>query len=168
LSQCVALELLRDREWFAEHLSFLRALYRDRAQTLVDTLTDRLGDRITIAPVHGGLFAWVRFVDGTDADDLFARAVGHGVAFVPGSSFSVDAAHRAAARLCFASLPPARLVDAAARLPTAATECSGGALRVSTPVKRQQNGSLGEGAVEVDDGDRGTEDDHDEAQLLRG
>ncbi|HUP73687.1 MAG TPA: PLP-dependent aminotransferase family protein [Acidimicrobiales bacterium] len=140
LSQCVALDLLRDRAWFAEHLSFIRALYRERAQTLVDTLTDRLGDRITIAPVHGGLFAWVRFVDGTDADDLFARSVGHGVAFVPGSSFGVDPAHRAAARLCFASLPPARLVDAVDRLTAAATASSVGVLRVSTPVKRQQNG----------------------------
>ena len=90
LNQRVALDLLRDREWLAEHLSFIRALYRERAYTLIDTLTARLGDRITIAPVRGGLFAWVRFVDGTDADELFTRAVVHGVAFVPGSSFSTD------------------------------------------------------------------------------
>src|SRR5688500_10946005 len=50
LNQCVALDLLRDREWLAEHLSFIRALYRERAHTLVDTLTDRLDDRITVAP----------------------------------------------------------------------------------------------------------------------
>jgi 2-aminoadipate transaminase len=161
LSQCVALELLRDREWFAEHLSFLRGLYRDRAQTLVDTLTDRLGDRITIAPVHGGLFAWVRFVDGTDADDLFARAIGHGVAFVPGSSFSVDPAHRAAARLCFASLPPARLVDAVDRLTTAATLTTAPKSRSVggrcgwRRREHQQSGARGEGAVGGGVGDRG-------------
>jgi len=116
LTQCVALDLLRDADWFAEHLAFIRGLYRERAHTLTGALTDRFGDRITIAPVHGGLFAWVRFADGTDADELFARAVARGVAFVPGSSFTLDGGRRDAARLCFASLPPARLVDAVDRL----------------------------------------------------
>src|SRR5207237_3848961 len=94
LTQAVVLELLRDRDWYAQHVSFLRQLYRERAQTLIGALTDRFAGRVTIAPVEGGLFAWVRFVDGTDTDDLFAHAVGHGVAFVPGSSFSLDQRHR--------------------------------------------------------------------------
>jgi 2-aminoadipate transaminase len=120
LTQCVALELLRDAEWFAEHLAFIRGLYRERAHTLIDALTDRFGERVAIAPVRGGLFAWVRFVDGTDTDELFSRAVGRGVAFVPGSSFTLDGGHRDTLRLCFASLPPARLVDAVDRLHAAA------------------------------------------------
>jgi len=148
LTQCVALELLHDAEWFAEHLSFIRALYRERAHTMIDALMDRFGDRIAIAPVDGGLFAWVRFVDGTDADELFIRAVGRGVAFVPGSSFSLDGSQRDAARLCFASLPPVRLVDAVDRLAAAAAGSE-------------------EGAVEVDHRDGEAEDDHDAAQLLR-
>ena len=106
--------------WFAEHLAFIRGLYRERAHTLIGAVTERFGHRVTIAPVHGGLFAWVRFVDGTDADELFARAVDHGVAFVPGSSFTLDGGQRDAPRLCFASLPPARLVDAVDRLALAA------------------------------------------------
>jgi 2-aminoadipate transaminase len=120
LTQCVALDLLRDTEWFAEHLSLLRRLYRERAHTLVDAMTDHFGDRVVIAPVRGGLFAWVRFVDGTDAEELFARAVERGVAFVPGSSFTLDGGQRDALRLCFASLPPAHLVDAVDRLAAAA------------------------------------------------
>jgi 2-aminoadipate transaminase len=176
LTQCVALDLLRDAGWFAEHLSFLRRLYRERAQTLIDALTDRFGDRVAIAPVHGGLFAWVRFVDGTDADDLFVRAVGHGVAFVPGSSFTLDGGQRDALRLCFASLPPARLVDAIDRLAAAATVPTTpktqfcwrftGIDTCKTPTERGETRS-GEGAVQVDDGDGEAEDDHDEAQLLR-
>ena len=120
LTQSVALDLLGDSAWFEEHLSFIRGLYRERAHTLIGALTERFGHRVAIAPVHGGLFAWVRFVDGTDADELFARAVDHGVAFVPGSSFSLDECHRDTARLCFASLPPARLVVAVDRLALAA------------------------------------------------
>ena len=121
LTQCVALDLLRDAGWFTEHLAFLRGLYRERAHTLIDALSDRFAERIMIAPVHGGLFVWLRFTDDTDADDLLARAVDRGVAFVPGSSFSLDQGHRDSARLCFASLAPARLVDAVDRLAAAAT-----------------------------------------------
>ena len=87
---------------------------------------------LAIAPVHGGLFAWVRFVDGTDADDLFVRAVDRGVAFVPGSSFTLDGGQRDALRLCFASLPPERLVDAVDRLAAAAIPASSGGV-CSTP-----------------------------------
>ena len=150
LSQCLALELLRDTDWLAEHLAFLRELYRVRAYALVSALQDRLADRITIAAVEGGLFAWIRFVDGTDTDDLFARAVQQGVAFVPGSSFSLDDRHRDAARLCFASLPPARLVEAVDRLATAAASASA------------------KGAHQIDHPDHGAEADHHEPQLLRG
>jgi len=147
----VALDLLRDAEWFAEHLAFIRGLYRERAHTLIEALTDRFGERVAIAPVRGGLFAWVRFVDGTDTDELFERAVGRGVAFVPGSAFTLDGGHRDTLRLCFASLPPASLVDAVDRLHAAAVSLSGS----------------GEGADQVDHGDHEPEDDHDEAQLLR-
>ena len=121
LTQCVALDLLRDAEWFAEHLAFIRGLYRERAHTLIEALTDRFGERVAITPVHGGLFAWVRFVDGTDTDELFERAVDRGVAFVPGSAFTLDGGYRDTLRLCFASLPPAILVDAVDRLHDAAT-----------------------------------------------
>ena len=150
LSQCLALELLRDTDWLAGHLAFLRELYRVRAHALVSALHDRFADRVDIAAVEGGLFAWVRFVDGTDTDDLFTRAVQHGVAFVPGSSFSLDDRHRDAARLCFASLPPAGLVEAVDRLATAAASESA------------------EGAHHVNHADHGAEADHHEPQLLRG
>jgi 2-aminoadipate transaminase len=147
LSQRLVVELLHDDVWFAEHLVYLRELYRLRARTLVDALHDQFGDRVSIAAVAGGLFAWTTFTDGTDTDALLERAIAHGVAFVPGSSFSPDARHRHSARLCFASLPPAGLVDAIARLAAAHRSA--------------------EGAHEIDHADDEPEDDHERPQLLR-
>ena len=147
LTQWIALDLLRDDAWFAEHLRSIRALYRDRAEALVGALRDQFADRLTIAPVEGGLFAWITFVDGTDTDELFSRALAHGVAFVPGSSFSSEDRHRASARLCFATLRPSDLTSAVARLATAARS--------------------GERAHEIDHGNDEAEHDHDRAQLLR-
>ena len=119
LTQCVAHDLLRDHDWFADHLRYIRGLYCERAQALVEAVHDRFADRVTISAVDGGLFAWVAFVDGTDTDELFAHALANGVAFVPGSSFGTESRHRSAARLCFASLPPADLADAITRLAAA-------------------------------------------------
>lgn len=116
LSQQLAIELLSDERWFAEHLASLRELYRTHALALIDALRREFGDRVVIAPVEGGLFAWVTFTDGTDTDALLARAIDHGVAFVPGSAFSAQPRHRHSARLCFASLPPSGLREAVARL----------------------------------------------------
>jgi 2-aminoadipate transaminase len=147
LSQRLVVALLEDEVWFTEHLVYLRELYRLRARTLVDALHDQFGDRVSIAPVAGGLFAWTTFTDGTDTDALLERAIAHNVAFVPGSSFSSEARHRHAARLCFASLPPAGLVDAVARLAAAHRSA--------------------EGAHEIDHTDDEPEDDHERAQLLR-
>ena len=147
LTQWVALDLLRDHDWFAAHLRFIRDLYRERAEALVEAVHDRFADRVMIAAVEGGLFAWVTFVDGTDTDALFGRALAHGVAFVPGSSFSTESCHRSAARLCFASLAPTDLADAITRLADAAES--------------------GERADEVDHAHGEAEDDHDGPQLLR-
>jgi 2-aminoadipate transaminase len=147
LSQHVVATLLRDESWFAGHLSFIRELYRARAETLLAALREHFGDRIEIAPVRGGLFAWITFTDGTDTDELLAHAIGHRVAFVPGSSFSAEPRHRHAARLCFASLPTSALADAVGRLAAA-----------HQSVERSH---------EVDDAHHEPEHDHERSQLLR-
>jgi 2-aminoadipate transaminase len=147
LSQHLVAELLRDEAWYAEHLVFVRGLYRARANALIDALHREFGECISIAPVEGGLFAWVTFTDGTDTDALCEHALVRGVAFVPGSAFSAETRHRNAARLCFASLPPARLVDAVSRLAAA-----------HRSTKRTH---------EVDHTDDQPEHDHEQPQLLR-
>jgi 2-aminoadipate transaminase len=147
LSQQVVVELLSDEQWFGEHVASLRELYRTRAFTLIDALRREFADRVVIAPVEGGLFAWVTFTDGTDTDELLARALDHGVAFVPGSAFSAERRHRHSARLCFASLAPSGLREAIARLAEAHRSA--------------------ERADEIDHADDEPEHDHERTQLLR-
>jgi 2-aminoadipate transaminase len=65
------------------------------------------------------MFCWLEFHDGTRPAELLPRALEHGVGFVPGTAFAVGADLRHAARLCFASHPPAQLHTAVARLGTA-------------------------------------------------
>ena len=62
------------------------------------------------------MFCWLEYVDGTDTDALQQRALARGVAFVPGSAFSVSRPRTDAARCCFATLSAADLREAVARL----------------------------------------------------
>ena len=68
------------------------------------------------------MFVWATATDGTDTHDLFPTAIDHGVAFVPGSAFSLqEGRFRGAMRLSFATLDAADLDEAVRRLAAAWT-----------------------------------------------
>jgi 2-aminoadipate transaminase len=117
-NQLVVAHLLGDGHQPA-HLERLRREYRRRSHVLHRALDERLGARVRVERADGGMFLWVTAVDGTDTDALLRRAIRAGVAFVPGSAFSVDPGAGPAsttARLSFATLPDERLREAATRL----------------------------------------------------
>lgn len=64
----------------------------------------------------GGMFVWADFTDGTDTDQLLARALDSGVAYVPGSAFAVDGGYRNSMRMCFTTSDAATLELAIDRL----------------------------------------------------
>lgn len=119
VAQRAALRVVDDERAWADHLGRIGALYEARAVALVAALRARLGDRIEVDAPEGGLFVWVR-LPGVDTSALLAPAVAAGVAFVPGAAFAVaDGAHHDAARLSFATAPPAMLDEAVRRLAVA-------------------------------------------------
>jgi 2-aminoadipate transaminase len=106
------------------HLARTRARYAERATCLTGALRERFGARIAVATPAGGMFCWVRFVDGTDPAELLAKALPQGVAFIPGAAFALperiggpDAlASESGARMCFATAPAELLREAVDRL----------------------------------------------------
>ncbi|TQM04107.1 PLP-dependent aminotransferase family protein [Pseudonocardia kunmingensis] len=119
LTQIVAADLLADRAWFAAHLDALRAALRERAAALTGAVRAAFGTAVTCSTPAGGMFCWLEFTDGTRPAELLPRALEHGVGFVPGTAFAVDRDLSGAARLCFASNPPAQLHSAVQRLEAA-------------------------------------------------
>ncbi len=75
---------------------------------------------VTGSTPAGGMFCWLQ-LPGVDTTALLPRALGHGVGFVPGSAFAVDAPQPDTARCCFASHPEPVIVEAVQRLAEAAT-----------------------------------------------
>ncbi len=115
-----------DSALLSEHLAGTRASYAERARTLVHGLRASFGDRLELADPQGGMFCWATFVDGTSPTDLLSAALQRGVAFIPGSAFSVPGADGSSgtsahgARMCFATSPPEVLREAIGRLAEAA------------------------------------------------
>jgi 2-aminoadipate transaminase len=126
LGQAVVAELVADADWWQAHLRGLRVAYAARAVALHEALTRAFGGRLAVGVPRGGMFAWGRFVDGTDTASLMPVALDRGVAFVPGSEFFVGAPDRATLRLSFATLPPDGLREAVGRLLVAHDEVSSG------------------------------------------
>ncbi len=112
LSQRIVLELLGDEAFLGGHIDRIRTVYAERAEALFDALPSV----VRAARPLGGLFLWADAPEGTDTTAALARAVDAGVAFVPGSAFSLDEAPSASLRLSFSALDPTGLRLAAERL----------------------------------------------------
>jgi 2-aminoadipate transaminase len=106
---------LRDSTFLPAHIAELRACYATRCDTLARALRTTLGDQVEFDEPDGGFFLWVR-MPGVDTTELFSRALGEGVAFVPGAAFATDDSCDDRARLSFASLSTDDLALAVERL----------------------------------------------------
>ena len=122
LCQRMALEVLSDEAFMADHLTGLGPFYGQRGDALADAIEAELGERVTFDRPDGGMFLWVGLVDSPrPARELLPLAVDAGVAFVPGEAFFVDGSGGDRIRLSFATLTPDELGEAARRLARALT-----------------------------------------------
>lgn len=88
LNQLIAASVLSDHRWWVQHLQSLRALYRVRHDALASAIDTHLPFAHAL-PATGGFFSWID-LPGCDTTALLATALDEGVAFVPGSAFSID------------------------------------------------------------------------------
>jgi len=120
LDQLLAADVLGDTAFMEAHLGLIRADYCTRPVVLAEALSDFGGGRIEAALPDGGMFVWARLTDGSSSSDLFDRALGEGVSFVPGAAFSPgfspDGRPSDRLRMCFTTLRPDELRAAVSRL----------------------------------------------------
>lgn len=104
-------------------LDRVRAVYAQRAATMVQALQRELGDAIAFVPPSGGLFVWARLTGAggrcADGAELARRAIDQGVAFVPGAPFFARDPDRATLRLSFATVGKDRILEGVGRLAAA-------------------------------------------------
>jgi DNA-binding transcriptional MocR family regulator len=107
---------------YDEHIAGLRDAYRDRRDTLTESLASALPPGSRVRVPGGGYFVWADLPAGpagnpcADVDALRPLAEAAGVSFIPGTRFYLDGGGRGQLRLAFSLYPPAELAEAARRL----------------------------------------------------
>lgn len=88
VTQSAVAQLLAQPGSFDAIVTNARELYRDRADSLAVSLTERLGDLISIPQAEGGIFAWARITDPSlDLAEVRLEANRLGVEFSLGRYF---------------------------------------------------------------------------------
>ncbi|MEU9144197.1 PLP-dependent aminotransferase family protein [Streptomyces sp. NPDC048349] len=118
VDQAAAARYLRDQDLDAR-LERVRALYRERCDTLLEALPQALPAGSTWSRPDGGMFVWVRLPDGWDAAALLPHAVAQDVAYVPGAPFFAGRPDPATLRMSFATHAPDGIREGMRRLATA-------------------------------------------------
>ena len=102
LEQMVLAEYTKSE--FDQHVTDLRAVLRDKCQTMADSINEQFGAAAEFTLPKGGIFSWITLPDTVDTSELAKTALAEGVAINPGSEWVADpdtGKHRL--RLCFAS-----------------------------------------------------------------
>ena len=101
-------------------LAHVREVYGERARVMGECLKRELGDAITFTQPGGGLFFWARLTGASgksqDAGEFAKRAIGQGVAFVPGAPFYAHDPDPATLRLSFATADVTKIAEGMKRL----------------------------------------------------
>lgn len=92
------------------HLGRVTDLYHERKRALRAAIQRTFGHGVTVTDPDGGFFLWATFTrDRVDTDALFQIALKEGVAYIPGSAFSITGSFRNSLRLSFATSSPRRI-----------------------------------------------------------
>ena len=115
INQLVAYEVASGG-FLDHHVKDIRAIYRERRDTMLGALAREFPSGITWTKPQGGLFLWLTFPERMNAADVLKAAVEQKVAFVPGQSFFADGTGQNTARLNFSNATPERIEEGVRRL----------------------------------------------------
>ena len=125
LDQRIVYEACR-RGVLQRQLPQLRRHYQHKRDVMVQALRGAFGDEVSWPAPRGGFFLWATLPGEIDADAMVERAVEHGVIYVAGEAFFVNAAAqglgRNIVRLSFSAPTPDRIREGVKRLASAVRE----------------------------------------------
>ena len=116
-NQYVAYEVARDG-FLDQHVKFIRQLYRERRDVMLEALQETFPPEVTWTRPHGGLFLWVTLPGDLDIQEVLHSAIRENVAFVPGDCFYAHPETESSQhmRLNFSSATPQQIRDGIGRL----------------------------------------------------
>jgi 2-aminoadipate transaminase len=121
LTQDFAGEYFRKGQW-QEYVDDLIDIYRSRRDAMTGAMAEFFPHGATWNRPEGGLFVWATLPTAINTEDLLARALTKGVAFVPGTSAYVDGRGLHSMRLNFSGVKEDRIIEGIRRIGEAAGE----------------------------------------------
>ncbi len=126
-----------------QHLSRMRAVYRERRDSMIGALEKEMPKGVRFSRPGGGLFLWVELPAHLDARELLRRCLELDVVFVPGGAFFPKGNKENTLRLSYSNMPVARIEEGVRRLSQAVKEM----LRVDAGYRPQNASIPGVGSV---------------------
>jgi len=121
LTQNFAGEYFRKGHW-QEYVDDLIAIYRRRRDAMTGAMAEYFPHGATWNRPEGGLFVWATMPEAINTEDLLARALSKGVAFVPGTSAYLDGRGINSMRLNFSGVTEEQIIEGIRRIGEAAGE----------------------------------------------
>jgi DNA-binding transcriptional MocR family regulator len=121
LTQYLAARWL-ERKGHDEHVKRVNKVYASRGHALLESVTRRLGDEVTVLEPNGGHNLWLTFRRPIDERMLFAEALRNRVGFTPGRALRPEQSSQSSLRLSFPLLDEERLDEGVRRLAVAIRE----------------------------------------------
>lgn len=115
--QLTVREYLTTQPW-KEQLKSFRELYRERRDTMLDSLASLMPSGSTWTRPAGGFFVWLTLPEGLDSKAMAPRAIAARVAYVPGTGFYANGSGRQHMRLSYCYPEPHRIREGVRRLAT--------------------------------------------------
>ncbi len=99
-----------------KHVQVINAVYRERRDAMLDSLSEHMPTGIQWTHPLGGLFLWITLPEQMRSTEIFREAVTERVAFVPGESFFPCGGGENTMRLNFSYCRPELINEGIARL----------------------------------------------------
>lgn len=108
LTQRIVYEAVKDG-FLDRHVPTVRALYQAQCAAMLAALAREMPAGVTWNAPEGGMFVWLTLPAHIDAMALLSASVAQNVAFVPGEPFYANDPPKNTLRLCFSTVPQARI-----------------------------------------------------------
>lgn len=108
LSQMMIASYFQNADWRA-YVKRLTALYKERRDTMLDTLAEFMPKEVYWTHPEGGLFVWATLPTYLDATAMLPRAIARNVAYVPGEGFYAGGSGKNCMRLNFSFVEPDKI-----------------------------------------------------------
>ncbi len=111
-----ALNIILTKGEFDTHIARIRNIFSKRWKMMLESLNKYMPEEVSYTLPKGGLYIWLNLPKGLSSRELYYRAIGRGITFVPGDIFLPEARLSEGLRLSFAQISEEKIEEGIRKL----------------------------------------------------